>query len=270
MEKSLIRNNTDQVSDQSNRILRLRSELIDWMAEYLRVSGKAGYVLGMSGGIDSTVLALLARDAAARLDKKLLALILPIDNDYYDQESATAICNRYGIDSLVVDLKGVCEQWTSQLPAARDPVAYTNLKARLRSGTLYYYANDMDLLVLGTVNKPEFTIGYFPKNASAGDLMPQADLLKREIRAIGEGYGLPQYLVNAKASGCIWAETAEEEWGMSEDELDDLVDALSHGEKAVMACDEISYEKRCRFLDMYRESAHKRKYYPMYKKSHGL
>lgn len=242
----------------------LGNGIITWLSDYLESSGKAGYVLGMSGGVDSSVLTLLARDAVRMRDKKLLALILPIDNDYYDQKVATDICNEYDVESLLINLKETYEAWKPLLLEATNLVVYTNLKARLREGTIYYYANEMDLLVLGTVNKPEFTIGYFPKNASAGDLLPQADLLKMEIRAIGESYGLPDEVVNAKASGCIWAATAEEEWGIDEDELDELVIALEGGEEAVLTYVGISDEKKRRFLEMHRESAHKREYYPMF------
>ncbi len=246
--------------------LSLRESLVSWMSGYLEKSGKSGFVLGLSGGVDSSVLALLARDATQRSGKRLLALLLPINSDYYDEKTAREVCEKYGIEYKVMDLKPVYDSWRGILPEAEDPVVHTNLKARLRESAMYYCANSMNLLVLGTVNKGELAIGYFPKNASAGDLLPLGDILKREIRDIGASYELPEHVVQAKASGCIWAATAEEEWGFSEDELDEMVFALDAGPDTVMRLNRIDKDKRLRFLEIHRESAHKREYYPIFRR----
>ena len=254
------------LNKEASRFPALREELVKWMAEYLEHSGKEGFVLGMSGGVDSSVLALLARDAAKCMEKSFIALIMPINNDYYDEFSAKQICEQFGIDYRVIDLKGVYDLWLDVLPDASDrPVVYTNLKARSREAALYYFANHSDLLVLGTVNKGELSIGYFPKNASAGDLLPLASLLKREVRELGRMYGVNEHIVTAKASGCIWAKTAEQEWEFSEDDLDQMASALSEaGQEGVLRIEGIHADIKEKFLKMHRESAHKRVFYPLF------
>jgi NAD+ synthase len=224
-------------------------------------------VLGLSGGVDSAVIALLAKEATDNIEKRLLALILPINNDYYDKQVAMSICHQFEIQHKVIDLAQNYDSLKTTLNNSIDkPVVYTNLKARLRECVIYFYANNLDLLVLGTVNKGEFTIGYFPKNASAGDLLPIADLLKREIREIGRSYGLPDEIVYRKASGCIWAETAEEEWGFTEEEIDMMANIFDGREESLKSLNSIAPEKIERFLNSYRESLHKRKYYPIFTK----
>lgn len=247
----------------------LRASIVKWLRDYLQKSKKNGCVLGMSGGIDSSIIALLAKEATHTLGKKVLALILPInnDNDYYDESAAVSICNEFGIEYKIINLASSYEALKAAVNnSVNQPVTYTNLKARLRECAIYFHANNLDYLVLGTVNRGEYTIGYFPKNATAGDILPIADLLKKEIREIGRSYSLAEEIVSRKASGCICAKTAEEEWGFSEEELDRLVETLDRGEESLKRIHGISRDKIERFLELYRSTDHKRKYYPIYKK----
>jgi NAD+ synthase len=251
----------------SQEVLTIREKIVNWLRNYLLESKKEGYILGLSGGVDSTVIALLAREAVERTGKKLLALILPINNDYYDEEMAVSVCKQFDINYKVINMEDNFNLLKSTVNnTASRPIVYTNLKARLRECAIYYYANNSDYLVLGTVNKGEFTIGYFPKNATAGDLLPIADLLKSEIREIGRSYGLTEEIVQRKASGCIWASTAEEEWGFTEEDLDMMLVALKQGEDTVRTLHGIPQEKKEMFLTLYKDSKHKRKFYPIFKK----
>jgi len=251
----------------SEKTQKIRKNIVEWLKDYLRGSKKGGYVLGLSGGVDSAVIALLAKEAINAINKKLLALILPVDNDYYDEKTAVSICQQFNIEYKVINLLENYDLLKTTLNnSINDPVVYTNLKARLRECIIYFYANNLDLLVLGTVNKGEFTIGYFPKNATAGDLLPIADLLKSEIREIGRSYGLSEEIVNRKASGCIWAKTAEEEWDFTEEELDVMVAAFNGQEESLRSLKGITSEKLEKFLNAYRMSFHKRKFYPIFTK----
>ncbi|RMG35172.1 MAG: hypothetical protein D6732_09580, partial [Methanobacteriota archaeon] len=80
--------------------------------------------------------------------------------------------------------------------------------------------------------------------------------------------GLPGHIVEAKASGCVWADTAEEEWGFTEEELDRMVQELDKGVEAVLADPTISESKKRAFIKMNKESLHKRKFYPIWR-NHG-
>jgi NAD+ synthase len=246
-------------------------EISKWLNEYLKKSGKNGFVFGMSGGVDSSVIALLAKEALKRSpDKKLLALLLPIRDlnkvDYYDEKIAMDIVKSFSIPYKLIDLTNIYQGIITLLDKSADAVCYTNLKARLRMSVIYFYANMLNYLVLGTVNKGEFYIGYFPKNASAGDILPIGGLLKKEIREIGKKLGLPSHIVQRKASGCIWAPTAEEEWGFTEDELDLMIELHEKGGNEGLLNEFEDSEKARIFLKKYQESEHKRKFYPIYKK----
>jgi NAD+ synthase len=249
---------------ENTDIMRLRRRVVAWLSDYLRTSGKAGFVIGLSGGIDSLTLALLAQEAASTCDASLLALVLRLDEDvdYADNDLALRLAGSHGLPYEVLDLTGAYHSYKQSLFAAADPVAYTNLKARLRSSTLYYYANCRNLLVLGTVNRGEFMIGYFPKNASAGDIMPMADLSKHNIRDIAGTYNVTDEIRLRKASGCVHGEIAEEEWGFTEDELDVMCDDTMHppdeGHHPVPS------GVRSRFSRLLRSSKHKREFYPMF------
>ncbi len=249
-------------------VLSIRQDIVKWLKNYLLKNKKDGFVIGMSGGIDSSVLTLLAKEAVDEINKGILALVLPINNDYYDEKTAIFICKKFNVEYKTINLASNYESLKNILSdtSVVQPVSYTNLKARLRSTVLYFHANQTNYLVLGTVNKGEFTIGYFPKNASAGDMLPMADLLKKEIREIAESYGLPKEIVNSKASGCIWAKTAEEEWGFTEEELDKMLETIDKDENALYKLKDIPKEKVKKFLEAYHKSAHKRCFYPMYKK----
>ena len=118
--------------------------------------------------------------------------------------------------------------------------------------------------MLGTINKIEFTLGYFPKNASAGDLLPFADVLKKEIRAIGMSYELPDKIIFAKASGSVWAKTQEQEWGISEAEMDDILSSVGADYALPEGYSGISPAKLKVFKQKLDSSGHKRVFYPIF------
>lgn len=257
----------ERPSHVSANTLTLRQELVEWLSQFLEHSQSRGFVIGMSGGVDSSTLAMLARDAAKQSHRELLGLMLPIDNAEMQEPHAKNQCGKFGIAFEVVPLQPSFASLKDEMPVAPEPVLDTNLKARLRECALYYYANLNNYLVLSTVNAGEYTTGYFPKHGVAGDLMPFATLLKREIRDIARSYGLPEAVVTAKASGCVAGRSAEEEWGFSEDELDNFVRAYELGEHAVWALKTVSETKKSEFLKMHRTSHHKRLPFPIFHRS---
>lgn len=244
--------------------VELRKELVDWLYDYLSFNKKEGFVIGLSGGIDSLTLALLAHEATRRLKGKFLAIISKMDSayDYVDNSYAQKAVQIFGFPSEFLDLSVPFNALSSVLPEESDSVAFTNLKARLRTAVLYYYANNQNLLVLGTVNRGEFMIGYFPKNSSAGDILPMARLSKQDIRGIAETYGVPDEMRYRKASGCIFAKTAEEEWGFTEEELDRMCDHVIAG--GDQSPEGIEQAKWIDFNKRHKASNHKRIFYPIY------
>lgn len=257
--------NKDTQITITENTLKLRQNIVSWLTNFLLKSNKEGYVLGMSGGIDSAVTALLSKEVIDKINKKLLAFILPIDNDCYDEESAISVCEQFNINYKLLNMTPTYNTMKTELnDTTNTPVLYTNLKARLRECVIYFYANNLNYLVLGTINKGEYTLGYFPKNSVAGDLLPLADLLKKEIRAIGKSYGLKNEIVYRKASGCTLEQTAEEEWGFTEDELDTMLSNFNGSDESLGNGKDMAPEKVDKFLQSYKATTHKRIFYPIF------
>lgn len=239
---------------EKERIQSLRAELVDWLGEKFRASGAMGLVFGMSGGVDSNLTALLAKEVAG---DKHLGVILPIDNDPQEQNDAERLALEHRINIQSVDLSGAYSGMIQLLPES-DDLTKANFKLRLRMSILYYFANVRESLVIGTINKVEYTIGYFAKY-SYGDLMPLANLLKRDIRALAIEMGMSEDLANKKASGCITGvRNAEDEWGISEEELDEIIANWNNPEVL---------ERDSRFPQLkrlYNLAEHKRRYPPVF------
>ena len=140
----------------------------------------------------------------------------------------------------------------------KDELKYlTNIKGRLREIIFCHIANVNDYLVIGTVNKIEFNIGYFLKNSSMFDVLPLVDFNKTQIRNMLIELGFATNFIKKKASGCIYAENAEDEWGIPEDILDRIVND---------DFEDIPQKYLVRYKKYFENSMHKRKYPPIYRR----
>jgi hypothetical protein len=128
-----------------------------WIRERVEEAGAEGVVVGMSGGVDSSVVAVLAKRG---LGNKVLGLIMPCHSDPTSAKHAQLVATKFGIETEYVDLTPVFDRLVEALPPG-DRVAVGNLKPRLRMATLYYFANSRNYLVVGTGNKSEIQVGYF-------------------------------------------------------------------------------------------------------------
>ncbi len=175
-----------------------------------------GAVLGLSGGIDSAVLARLARDALGA--ERVLALLLP-DRGYpaHLLAETAAYADSLGIPHRTISVEGLAAAARELLPEVRDPVAVGNLTARFRMAVLYAVAREKGYLVLGTSNKSELLLGYYTKYGDgAADLLPLGDLYKTEIRILAEELGIPEPIrARAPTAGFWEGQTDEEELGVS-------------------------------------------------------
>ena len=221
---------------------KLREDLIKWVEDYAKKVGAKGFVFGLSGGIDSAVVAALAKRV---FPENSLGLIMPCDSIDKDREDALRIAEAINFEELMK------ASFTSDNKMAR-----SNIKPRLRMTTLYYYAQDLGYLVLGPSNGSECYLGYSTKYGdSAADLMPIANILKTDIFELAKELGLPDFVINKKPSAGLWAgQTDEDEMGFTYETLD----AYIRGEK--IPEDEIK-EKIDR---MHKNSAHKRVMAPQF------
>jgi len=193
------------VSEKSEVVI---SKLGEFLRDYLLEARKSGYVMGLSGGLDSSTLAVLLRKTLGR--SGVLALIMPDrDSPPEDVRDAVEVAETFDIEYIVIDLAQAVDSLLLALGERRDtvdPVAAGNLKARLRMATLYFFANSRNLLVASTTNRSEYLLGYFTKWGDvAGDVHPLLPFYKTQVRILGEKLGLPEKILRKPSSPGFWA-----------------------------------------------------------------
>ena len=201
----------------------LTEKLVAWIRERVLAAGCKGVVFGMSGGIDSSVLAVLCQRA---FPQNTLGLLLPCHSLPEDKEHATLVATTFSIPIKEIVLDAVFDTSLQTLPdfGADSPgqLAQANLKPRLRMLTLYYVANQLTYLVAGATNKSELTIGYFTKYGDSGvDIMPMANLVKQQVKELARFLGIPRSIIDKPPSAGLWeGQTDEGEMGFSYEKLD--------------------------------------------------
>lgn len=211
------------------KVEKVTDHIVKWLKNYAVNARANGFVVGVSGGIDSAVTSTLC----AMTGLKVLCLEMPIHQHLEHvtraQEHIKQLKSRYGnVTDLRCDLTPVYDGFVKAMPesAASDLVALTlgNTRARLRMTTLYYHGGINGLLVAGTGNKVEdFGVGFYTKYGDGGvDLSPIADLLKSEVYKIGAFVNVPESIMNAAPSDGLYAaeKTDEDQIGASYDELE--------------------------------------------------
>lgn len=208
--------------------------LVTWLRDKLSASSAEGFVVGLSGGIDSAVVVRLCQ--LARSDGTI-GVLLPCHSDPRDEADARLVAAHFTLKTMRVDLApsydgllNTLRDATASLTAgaphtpddirARLPVA--NIKPRLRMATLYFIANSLNRLVVGTGNRSELTIGYFTKYGDGGvDLLPIGHLVKTQVRAMARELGIPAAVIDKAPSAGLWlGQTDEGEMGFTYEELD--------------------------------------------------
>ncbi|NLW44205.1 MAG: NAD+ synthase [Syntrophomonadaceae bacterium] len=203
----------------------IAEKLTEWIREKTIAAGCEGVVVGISGGIDSAVVAALAVRA---FPGRTLGVIMPCESQPEDVEHGHLVAQKYGFELKVVDLLPIYKALVEILGEGDGPrsgLARANIKPRLRMITLYYFAQERNYLVLGTGNKSELTIGYFTKYGDGGvDLEPIGDLVKSQVRELARYLEVPEAIINKPPSAGLWAgQTDEGEMGLSYEELDRFI-----------------------------------------------
>jgi NAD+ synthase len=182
----------------------LAAALRGFLREELRAAGLAGYVVGLSGGLDSAVSAALAVSALGT--GKVVALALPGPTSSPESLAhAREVAARLDLELTVVDLSRAGGELATTLAARDDPMRFGNLMARLRMVTLFDRARTLPGLVLGTSNKSEILLGYSTLfGDSASSVNPLADLWKTHIFALGRHLGLPEAVIRKAPTADLW------------------------------------------------------------------
>jgi len=206
-------------------------KIAGWMRQQLTASGARGFVVGLSGGLDSAVVARLAQLAAPG---RVVGAILPCHSDPDDERDAALVAKHFSLLTTRIDLaetydalvrgaqpalNALPEPMRATAPAdpLRGRVPLANMKPRLRMTALYFLANSMNHLVAGTGNRSEASIGYFTKYGDGGvDLQPIGHLVKSEVRALARELNVPPAIIERTPSPGLWiGQTDEEEMGFS-------------------------------------------------------
>ena len=200
--------------------------IVDWLNVYCDQAGMDGFVVGISGGIDSAVTSTLC----AKTGRPVYLLIMPIHTASDQLELADTHCRwlKSGfadVHDVTVDLTPVFQSIEKSFPAGiQDGLTMANTRSRLRMVTLYAYAAHYRVLVAGTGNKVEdFGVGFFTKYGDGGvDISPIADLMKSEVYEIGRRLGIIEAILTAPPTDGLWADNRSDEAqiGATYDELE--------------------------------------------------
>jgi NAD+ synthase len=210
-----------------------RAETISsWLVDRAMRAGARGYVFGLSGGIDSAVVARLCQLA---FPQRVLGVMLPCYSHPQDEEDARLVATTFGFPVARVDIGPAFDALTDSLQHAvkgmpshvdsidiKQQLPDANLKPRLRMASLYFIANSLNYLVAGTGNRSELALGYFTKYGDGGvDVLPIGGLFKSEVRALAAELGVPERVISKPPTAGLWVgQTDEEEMGFSYDQLE--------------------------------------------------
>ncbi len=240
---------------------RIRSQL----AAFLAQSRCGRYVIGLSGGLDSSTAATLAVKAVG--ENKVTGLFLP-DRQVTPSEDtldAQSLSEKLGIRTYRVDVKTILRIYSKAAPffERKAMVANGNLRARIRMSLLYYYANLENALVLGTGDRSEILIGYFTKYGDGGtDLLPLGDLYKTQVRGLARSLRVPNSIVSRPSSPRLWiGHTAMDELGLDYSVIDLILQGffdLKYSKARIARELNLSVSSVTRLLERNRLSEHKR------------
>ena len=221
---------------------------------------KNGVIFGLSGGIDSGVIAYLCSNA---IKEKTLALIMPDSKISPESETndALKIVDSLGIDYKLLDINSIHKEFNMVLEP--EDKALGNLRARIRMNILYYYANLKNLVVLGSSDKSEFNIGYFTKfGDGAADTLPIASLYKTQVRELARHLEIEEKIITKKSSPHLWPNhEAEHEIGVEYEQIDVILYCLIDKKLSVENTaneSQIDIKIVEKIYSMYKNSEHKR------------
>src|SRR5262245_50172632 len=169
--------------------------IVQWLSERAASAGARGFVFGLSGGIDSAVVARLCQLAAPQ---RVLGVLLPCYSHPHDEEDARLVASAFSMPIVRVDLGPAFDALSESLQTAvkglpthvnvidiKQQMPGANIKPRLRMTSLYFIANSLNYLVAGTGNRSEITLGYYTKYGDGGvDLLPIRAVLNIVVRAL--------------------------------------------------------------------------------------
>jgi len=236
----------------------IEDQIVSWLTKKLEDTKQKGFVIGVSGGIDSAVVSALC----AKTGKPTILVSLPIaqSTELADKHMASLTSRHPNVrvsecylDKALYSLEGSIwgdlfemNRYSVDTNENRDLVS-ANLRSRIRMCTLYAFANASGFLVVGTGNKVEdYGVGFFTKYGDGGvDISPIGDLLKSEVRTLASHLGIIEEIVKAAPTDGLWADarTDEDQIGASYDELEEAMEFFAGVEIPETTLDQLRQEK---------------------------
>ncbi|MGI0102056.1 MAG: NAD+ synthase [Nitrosotalea sp.] len=238
----------------------IQEKIGSFLMEEIRERKSQGVIFGLSGGIDSAVIAMLC---AKFVREKSLALIMPDSKitPESDTEDAIKIIDSVHLEYKLIDIGFIHKEYSKYIEP--NPLAFGNLGARVRSNILYYYANARNYLVLGSEDRSEFLIGYFTKYGDgAADLLPIVSLYKTQIREFARFLDIPSNIISKPSGPRLWeGHTAEAEIGLTYEEIDSILYCTTDKNLSIddtAKITEIPISDVDKIYQMHKRSEHKR------------
>lgn len=203
---------------------KTKNDIIEFIKTKVSEAKTDGIIVGLSGGIDSTLAAYLACEAVGK--ENVFGIIMPsTTTPTEDKIHGTTIAQHLGIPYKEIAIDSILNEYLSVTQLKEENLAIGNLKARIRMTIIYYYANSKNYLVTGTGNKSEILIGYFTKHGDgACDIEPIGDLYKTDVYELSKYMNIPQEIIDKPPRAGLWNnQTDEEEIGMSYDLIDQIL-----------------------------------------------
>lgn len=241
-----------------------QKKIIDFIRDETHKAGVSGAVIGLSGGIDSALTAALTVGALGK--ENVLGIHMPEFGltSFDDSEDAKTLADLFGIEFRSIDISGIISAFMDAVPESElsDRLCIGNLKARTRMSILYFHANRMNRMVMGTGNKTEILLGYYTKYGDGGvDLEPIGGLYKTQVWELSRRLGIPESLLIKKPSAGLWAgQTDEADLGISYAQVDKVLSMLEEKEElqTILNKLEISSEQLNSVLSRIEKNKHKR------------
>lgn len=235
--------------------------IVSFIRRHIEAAGAKGVIVGVSGGLDSAVIAALCVRALGK--SKVHAVIMPAkDSNPLDAKHGHLLCEHLGLKPLVRPIQPIVDGVVATLGKAPSARVLGNSKARARMLTLYATGQEKGLLVCGTGNKSELLTGYFTKWGDGGcDMLPIGDLYKTQVRLLAKHLGIPRVLISKPPSaGLHKGQTDEDDLGVTYVELDAILRGieLNHDLATIQRKTGLSRAKVERVNALVRGSEHKR------------
>lgn len=232
-------------------------KIVEFVKNQMESAGLERAVLGLSGGIDSAVMAAILKRA---MGKKAIFVWMPFVRACPFGNNVAKLEAAFKFKAQKIFMDKVLQTFGKALPRGNNLV-YGNLKPRLRMAALYYFANLKRGMVIGTTNRTELEIGYFTKYGDGGvDIEPIADLFKSEIYEMAERLNIPSEVMEVAPTAALWpGQTDEKELGLDYFQLDTALKLMAQGMMPGKVCElaNIDAKKMQKILDRKTKNAHK-------------